>query len=184
MNSRINIYDGDDNKRFVIGCTGEKTLYAIAMNPSVAETDLFDQTVIKIFGLSYLWNYDCTIMFNLIPIREPDSTKLEETMDINDFNKNIDTISTLPDNATVLATWGDISKSKLLKSSFKKIYDGLKEKNLNWIIPTLSTKKVGSSDYELRGLTQSGHPRHLSFAKQCGSFQKFEIDTYYKSFKF
>lgn len=181
--TKINLYEGDEQKRFIIGATGTNPLYVIAMNPSVATEDLFDQTVIKIFGLAYLLNFDGCIMFNLIPIREPDSTKLENELDEALLNKNIETIiKTIPENATILATWGDISKNKPLKTSLKGIYKGLKEKNCIWKCVSYTDRKVGDNfnSYKKEGLTKSGHPRHVSFLKQTSFFEDFDIDSYCK----
>lgn len=184
--TRINLYEGDENKRFIIGVEGKNPLYVIAMNPSVASEDLFDQTVIKIFGLAYLLNFDGCIMFNLIPIREPDSTKLENELDEALLNKNIETIiKAIPGNATILATWGDISKNKPLKTSLKAIYNGLKEKNCKWKCVSYTDRKVGDNFYKYKkeGLTKSGHPRHVSFLKQTSFFEDFDVDLYIENLK-
>ncbi|KAB7889538.1 DUF1643 domain-containing protein [Poseidonibacter ostreae] len=186
MKSRIDLYEGDNDKRFVIGASGTNPLYVIAMNPSVADEELFDQTVMKLFGLSYLFGFDGCIMFNLIPIREPDSTKLENELDAELMNKNIETIiNSIPSDATVLATWGDISKNTPLKTSLFKVYDGLKEKNCDWKCVTYTDRKVGEkfNEYSKKGLTDSGHPRHVSFLKQTSFFTDFNIDEYVDKLK-
>lgn len=181
MKSRIDLYEGDNKNRFIIGASGSNPLYVIAMNPSVADDKVFDQTVIKLFGMSYLFGFDGCIMFNLIPIREPKSNKLEDDLDATLMNQNIETIiNTIPENATVLATWGNISKNKPLRESFEKIYNGLKDKNCNWKCPTLTKRKVGENfdNYEKQGLTNEGHPRHVSFLKQTSYFEDFDIKEY------
>lgn len=181
MKTRVNLYEGDSYNRFIIGINGKNPLYVIAMNPSVASEELFDQTVIKIFGMAYLFNFDGCIMFNLIPIREPDSTKLESELDETLLNKNIETIlNNIPEGATILATWGDISNNKPLKESLKSIYKGLREKKCNWKCVSYTDRKVGKefNNYKKEGLTKSGHPRHVSFLKQTSYFEDFDIDSY------
>lgn len=187
MKTIIKKYEGDGEFRFILGTEKkEKPLYVIAMNPSIADEKVFDQTVIKVFGLAFLFNFDSCLMFNLIPIREPNSTKLEQELDEDLINKNIKIIiDNIPENSIILATWGDISKNKLLKSSLKKIYEGLKDKNLKWKCPTYTNRKAGKdfNNYKTEGLTKSGHPRHLSFLKQTTLFNDFNIDEYMKTLK-
>jgi hypothetical protein len=184
MKSRIDLYEGDKEKRFIIGATGSNPLYIIAMNPSIADDKVFDQTVIKLFGMSYLFGFDGCIMFNLIPIRESDSNKLENELDLTLMNQNVNTIiNTIPEDATILATWGEkISNNTPLKTSLKAIYDGLKNKNCKWKCVSYTDRKVGDNfnSYKKEGLTKSGHPRHVSFLKQTSFFEDFDIDSYCK----
>jgi hypothetical protein len=185
MKSRIDLYEGDKEKRFIIGASGSKPLYVIAMNPSVADDKVFDQTVIKLFGMSYLFGFDGCIMFNLIPIREPDSNKLIDELDLTLMNQNIETIiNNIPDNATVLATWGDISANMPLKKSLNAVYNGLKDKNCKWKCVSYTDRKVGDNfdNYNTIGLTNSGHPRHVSRLLQTTFFEDFDIDSYIAKF--
>lgn len=181
MKSRINIYEGNETERYILGVKGENPLYVIAMNPSVADEEVFDQTVIKLFGMSFLWGYDSCIIFNLCPLREPDSLKLEEILDEDKRVKNLETIiNTIPEGATVLATWGDVSKNIVLRNSVRDIYTNLRDKNISWKCVSYTDRKVGAefNSYKKEGLTKTGHPRHVSFLKQSGEFLDFDIDSY------
>jgi len=181
MKSRIDVYLGNENERYVIGIKGSNPLYVVAMNPSIADSEVFDQTVIKLFGMAYLWGYNGCILFNLCPLREPDSLKLEEVLDEDKRLKNLEMItSSIPAGATILATWGDVSKNKVLSNSVKDIYINLKDKGLDWKCVSYTDRKIGKDfhSFKKEGLTKSGHPRHVSFLKQSGSFEDFDFDEY------
>lgn len=186
MISRIELYDGNEYERYVIGVSGSNPLYVVAMNPSVADHEVFDQTVIKLFGMAFLWGFDGCILFNLCPIREPDSLKLEEILDEDKRIKNLQTIvNTIPEGATVLATWGDVSKNKVLRNSVKDIYTNLKDRDISWKCVSYTDRKTGENfhSFKKEGLTKTGHPRHVSFLKQSGEFLDFNIDEYVEKLK-
>jgi hypothetical protein len=186
MKSRVNLYDGNEYERYVIGVSGSNPLYVIAMNPSIADHEVFDQTVIKLFGMAYLWGFDGCILFNLCPLREPDSLKLEEILDEDKRIKNLEMItSSIPAGSTVLATWGDVSKNKVLSNSVKDIYTNLKDKCLSWKCVSYTDRKVGKDfpSFKKEGLTKTGHPRHVSYLKQSGEFLDFNIDKYVEKLK-
>ena len=177
MESKINVYDDEeiDGKkyRYILGKKGNKTLYFLAMNPSVATKEIFDQTVMKAFGLALLLGYDGCVVMNVLPIRESKSDKLPNTLNKITIETNIKTISTIPENSNIVACWGEkVTTHKLLKESLIKIYDCLKNKELTWYC--LQDTKSGNI------LTGKEHPRHLSFLKETGMLKSFDIDKYMK----
>jgi len=148
MVNSIDIYTDENNTeknyRYSLGKSGSKTLFILAMNPSVATQEKWDQTIIKSFGLSAILGYDSCIIFNLIPYRERKSDQLPISFD-DDFNENIfknnvraifAAIKTCPqDSIDILACWGGLVYSnELLRNSLLRIYRGLRfsHKQINW----------------------------------------------------
>lgn len=192
MKSKINVYDVDIsnvNIRYAIGKERQKTLYVIAMNPSVATDTVWDQTVLKTFGLSFALGYDGCIIFNLLPIRESKSKNLPKktgkvlTQEV--FEKNIEVIISIlckskQQKIDILACWGDkISENNLMKQSLNEITTGIekiikkKQKKVKWYaLKDTSLKK------RKKALTEKGNPRHLSHLTQTTIPEKFDIKNY------
>jgi hypothetical protein len=181
--SKIDLYCEDGtSRRYMLGRNGNNPLYVIALNPSVATTDIFDQTVLKAFGLANIQGYDGCIFFNLIPHRDKNSTNLPDKYDKQYIDRNAKEIAGQIDKSNlnkidILACWGEsLSAKKYLQLSLKKICQELDKRNdltVNWFC--LKDTKSGNI------LTEKGHPRHLSYLKETTFLQKFDLEKYIKN---
>lgn len=176
MNSVLDIFEyekiNDEEYRYLLGKKGNNPLYCIGMNPSTAKTKKFDQTVLKIFGLALIHGYDSCVMMNLLPIMETDSSIVSSENKKMFLDKNIKQIINIIDN-DILACWGDnIGRNSDMKESFIKIYNGVKEQDINWLC--IDNEKEDSL------MTQGGNPRHPSRINYFRELKCFNIHEYFQ----
>jgi hypothetical protein len=181
--SKIDIYiEEGQSIRYVLGKDGINPLYVIALNPSVATREKFDQTVIKAFGLANIFGYDGCIIFNLIPSRESNSENLPVAYDQSNINRNTHEMikqinKSKTNNIDILACWGEkVTEKAYLKNSLNLIHKELSKNNelkINWFcLKDTKSNKI---------LTNKNHPRHLSFLQETTFFQNFDFDNYVKN---
>jgi hypothetical protein len=174
--SEINI--NDINYRFLLGKSGINPLVVMAMNPSVATKDKWDQTVLKAFGLGSILGYDGCIIMNLLPCRASNSSNIPEVIDQSLLTRNINEISSQISSLNIttvhiLACWGEISSTDLMKRrSLNEICIRLNnsDKIFNWFC--LKDTKSG------RILTEGGYPRHFSRLMETSRLESFDINDY------
>lgn len=177
MNSTLDIFQYDkvnenEEYRYLLGNKGSNPLYCIGMNPSTAKQKEFDQTVLKVFGLALIHGYDSCIMMNLLPIMETDSSLVSSENKKKFLDKNINQIIDTVDN-DILACWGDnIDRNSDMKESFIRIYNSIKEKDINWLC--IENQKGDSL------MTQNGNPRHPSRVNYFRELKCFDIHDYFQ----
>ncbi|MBK7379915.1 MAG: DUF1643 domain-containing protein [Ignavibacteriales bacterium] len=184
MNNLITLYsDFDENYRFLIGKPGKETLFFIAMNPSVATINKWDQTILKSFGLAKILGYDGCIVLNLLPSRQSKSSEIPLSLPASVLKMNIDKIIEIierneKDKISIVACWGEkfcenTDMQYSLITILEKI-DKLKKK-IDWYC--LKDTKSGNV------LTNGGHPRHLSYLKETTFPEPFNILDYINRIK-
>ncbi len=189
MKNSIDIYSApqinQEDYRFLLGKNGGNNLHVIAMNPSVATQNKWDQTVMKAFGLALINGYDGCIIMNLSPSRESKSTNLLDNIDPLYTEKNISSIcdfilTSVNECIDILACWGDkIEENTDMICSLISIYDKLKLHEKYSLINWYCLKDVPSGNL----LTNNGHPRHLSRLNQTSAPEDFPIEQYIEKMK-
>lgn len=182
MNNLITLYsdfdEGETNYRFLIGKPGKETLFFIAMNPSVATIDKWDQTILKSFGLANILGYDGCIVLNLLPFRHSKSSEIPLSLPASVLKMNIDKIIEIierneKDKISIVACWGEkFCENTYMRNSLIKIVENIDKlkKKIDWYC--LKDTKSGNI------LTNRGHPRHLSYLKETTIPEPFNIIEY------
>jgi serine/threonine protein phosphatase 1 len=166
------IYESDENNRYLLGDKGKNTLFIIGLNPSVATNEKSDKTMNRVKGFAK--DFDSFIMLNLYPVVTPSPAELPANGEYDEvaFAKNLAEIKKIvPENATILAAWGNnIDYRSYLKKSFYEIYKQLEHKNCKWI-------KIGE-------LTKRGNPRHPLYARNDWGLHEFDVKNKIEKLKF
>jgi|LSQX01.3.fsa_nt_gb hypothetical protein len=172
MDYRIDIYDGDEKNRFVLGNKGKKTLFVIGLNPSTADKNKPDRTISKVMGIAEGHKCDSFVMLNLYPQRATDPNRLHEKFDETLFKQNLQEIEKILKNVEkplVFVAWGDkIGIRKYLYRCAKDIITCIGN-NAIWL-------KTGK-------LTAKGNPRHPLYAQWAWGLSEFEVNNYVETFK-
>lgn len=166
----IKIYETtlDNRSRFALGTTGEKPLFVIGLNPSIACDKEPDLTIKKVMKFAENGGFDSFVMLNLYAQRTPFPENMHNKLDIKLHERNLGVIvSTLKQfqNPNILASWGETIRVKpfLIKCLFD-IYYSTENINITWL-------KIGN-------FTKSNHPRHPSRAPYKMGLTKFDIKSY------
>jgi hypothetical protein len=170
MDYKITHYKINSNNtcRFVLGSAGQKTLFVIGLNPSIADENDADPTIKRVMGFTEGNGFDSFVMLNLYPQRATKPTDLDKQIDFEILNENIlEILNIISDisNPTILAAWGTkISVRRYFKDCIYKLSEATKDKNINW-------RKLGES-------TKEGHPRHPLYAPYILPLNTFDIENY------
>ncbi|HTM67183.1 MAG TPA: DUF1643 domain-containing protein [Flavipsychrobacter sp.] len=169
-------YEGDHEKRFLLGTKGKKSLLVIGLNPSIADREVNDLTIRKVSTIAKINNFDSFIMLNLYGQRTPYPQKLHDILDMDIHEENIENIRNIfqtigkVSGCSVLAAWGEtISARSYFPYCLKVIYELAKPSCPNWL--------------RLGELTKSGHPRHPSRASYSWKLTEFNILSYINKFR-
>lgn len=164
-------YEGDKEKRFLLGTKGKKTLLVIGLNPSVADRETNDLTIKKVSTFAERNSFDSFIMLNLYAQRTTYPNHLHQELNIELHNENLKhilQIISIKNNVSVLAAWGEkISARSYFPFCLQSIYEAIAKSKLEWF-------KIGEKP------TKSGHPRHPSRISYSNAFTPFDISTYIK----
>jgi hypothetical protein len=134
----IDIYDGDDQHRFLLGKSGTSTIVVIGINPSTANKSNADATI-KSFVIPIIeYNgYDGWLMVNPYAQIATDATYLDASMDGELHQLNLKKISGKIaglESYDVWCAWGTlISKRDYLKSCLTELQELLKPKAKKWL---------------------------------------------------
>lgn len=170
MEYEIQIYSESQDKlsRFTLGTKGQKTLFVIGLNPSIANEIVPDYTIKKVMSFAEQAGFDSFVMFNLYPLRTPYPDDLHNEIDMILHQENIEKIvSTLNNiqNPTVVASWGQTIKVRsFFIECLRDIYHSTLDFNIKWL-------KIGD-------LTKNNHPRHPSRAPYKLGLTPFDIQQY------
>ena len=162
---RIEIYlkSQDNNYRYALGTTGDKTLYCFGINPSTATNIRDDPTIKKVKSAAKKSGFNNVVMLNIYPQRATDPDNLDNKINTKEHKKNLQIImSVIKNGSTVWAAWGNlIDKRAYLIDCLNEIQCKLKAKNICWV--------------KMDKLTKKGNPRHPLYLKYQ-AFSEFEND--------
>jgi len=157
-----------DSHRYILGKSGQRTLFIVGLNPSTANQFKADTTVAKVQQVALNNGYDGIVMTNLSPVRSTDPKKLPKRMMAQTMTGNIDQIlaySNLHPNPLFWAAWGsDITTRGYLLRACAQLHAGVRDQGGSWV--------------HFGALTKAGHPRHPSRLAYAWSFSAFDIDGY------
>ena len=164
-------YEGNKEKRFLLGTKGKKTLLVIGLNPSVADRETNDLTIKKVSTFAERNSFDSFIMLNLYAQRTTYPNHLHQELDIQLHNENLKhvlQIVSIKDNVSILAAWGEkIIIRNYFPLCLQSIYEAIGKSKFEWF-------KIGEKS------TNSGHPRHPSRMSYSNALTPFDITTYIK----
>ena len=162
---------GDTNTvRYLLKKEGKRILYVIGINPSTANEEKPDRTIVRVMGFADKNGYDGFAMINLYPQRSTRPYNLHRELCVEMYEKNLSVIKELFNNVqspTILLAFGNnIGIRKYLKDCFGEIVSILQPCSPQW-------KQIGN-------LTRLGNPRHPLYARY-GSFAEFDVKQFLTS---
>lgn len=160
--------------RFILGTKGANPLICIGINPSTAEPDHLDNTLLSVQRIAAFNGFDSFIMFNVYAQRATDPDHMEEQFNpfLHDENMKafryiLESSSSCP---SIWAAWGTIIKKR--PYLFHCVRDMIKiasEYCARWY--TVGARsKVG------------GHPHHPLYLKKESYLDLFCADEYIKEY--
>ncbi len=169
MESREWVYinNNDNSSRYVLGTIGKRTLFCFGINPSTAEPNSLDKTLMNVEAISKHNGYDSWIMFNIYPKRDTHFESLSSIINDDEHIKNVEiirnTLST-QDNIDIWLAFGNhIYHRDYLAKCLVDIYEELKDKNIRW--------------YSI-GCNKSGAPKHPLYQRKNSQLISFDIAKY------
>jgi hypothetical protein len=144
------IYEHTDNNnaRFVLGTAGENPLVCFGINPSIAEPDNLDPTLLRVQKYASQNDFDSWIMLNIYPQRATLPKDIHIEID-NDLHKqNIEYIIQILErkHLQLWAAWGEIiSKRPYFIKCLADISEIASKNECRWVS---------------LGKTNGGHPYH------------------------
>ena len=158
----------NDRYRFALGCSGERKLLVIGLNPSTATKEKSDTTVAKVEAVARRNGHDGFVMLNLYPLRATDPTTLPQRANAHQMRRNLDVIEAIvaaESNPVVWAAWGAaIGHRPFLQSCAHELMSRLHCYQPRWVC-------YGAP-------TAEGHPRHPSRLSYGWRFSAFEVEAY------
>ena len=123
----VDVYEGNEKLRFLLGNRGKNTLFCVCINPSSADNEFSDPTMNSLINVSKTKGFDSCIMINPAPYRSNKPSMLPEKPDEN-LKKNLEVIERLfseNQGQTVLCGWGDyyLNGYKWFKESVDSIIE-------------------------------------------------------------
>jgi hypothetical protein len=161
--------NNDDNSaRYILGEPGDRPLVCVGINPSTAEPNALDRTLMNVKRFSEIHGYDGWLMLNVYPQRSTDPNELHIDMDEKLHLSNLDCIAECLseyDEVDVWAAWGTlIRKRKYLGNALRDIVTGLEGVGVRWV-------NIGR-------LSKDGHPHHPLYLSHKSALEIFDIDAY------
>lgn len=157
----------DNSARFVLGMNGANPLVCFGLNPSTAEPNKPDQTVMRVDKVARMNGFDGFIMLNVYPKRDTLPDNLPDVFDLalkKENERHI--VAALRERPlTVYAAWGGIiAKRPYLQSLLRDI---------------LGLPEVASAQWTRRGsLTDGMHPRHPLYVPYAEPLVPFDAAAY------
>lgn len=161
--------NNDDNScRYILGKAGSNPLICVGVNPSTAEPDKLDPTLMSVQRISRNNGYDSWIMMNLYPQRATNPKNMDksynDTIQIENIEHIRNILSVYP-NADIWAAWGTlIEKRKYLKNCLDLLIQVSRQHNVNWVTFGKASKK--------------GHPHHPLYLKSDHTKEYFDVIQY------
>ena len=155
------IYEGDENVRYVLGKRGTQMLFYVGINPNIANDSYSDPTMNVFINVMSKWEYDGCIMINPAPYRSAQPKDIPYECDNNvKLNLNIiERLFTEYKGSDILCGWGDyiIGAPEWYKESLRKIVELANQNNIRF----LCIKK-----------NRSGQPTSLSYLLRDKGFDR------------
>ena len=164
------IYANAENDlwRFWLGRGGNRTLFTIGLNPSIATKEKSDTTIAKVDCVAKRTGFDGFVMLNLYPVRATDYNALPQEANHEAFSMNLAKIEELlvsNPSPVVWVAWGEnILARKFLIAACRELFDRFEKYNAPW-------QHFGPP-------TRSGHPRHPSRLHYKWEFAPFDMRRY------
>lgn len=178
----------DNTERYLLGVCGDNPLkdplkdplkgplICIGLNPSDAEPNYLDSTVMKVERISKDFGYNGWMMLNLCSIRNKIPKEMKKRIKSSNQKENIAVICNIINEnlkergfCTVLAAWGhEIGNSKQLKNILKLIIMEVKQ---NKLYEKIMWKKIEDKKNTV-------HPQHPGRISNKISLTAFKIDDY------
>ena len=159
--------NADNSIRYVLGKKGNKTLVCFGINPSTAEPNNLDPTLIKVDKIANHNGYDGWIMFNVYPKRDTIFADLSTVCSDSEHITNLDYImKTLYDfsEIDIWAAFGDhIYDRDYLNPCRKDIYNNLQKYNIKWLSGAVN---------------KSGAPKHPLYQNGSIILKEFDMMSY------
>lgn len=155
-----------NKERYILGETGKRPLVCIGINPSTAEPNSLDNTLIRVKSRALSLGYDSWIMINIYPQRATNPNDMHIEINRRIHKKNVDEIKKLfeSNNFDIWAAWGTlITKRPYLKKCLKDILKVIGNES-KWI--TIGKK------------SKDGHPHHPLYLKNGLPVDEFDIESY------
>ena len=160
--------DRDNTMRYVLGEEGSNPLFCIGINPSTAEPNNLDPTLIRVKRFSSNNNFNGWIMLNIYPQRSTNPNEIDIKFNKRIHRNNlihIKKILSSYDEPTIWAAWGTlIEKRDFFINCLYEIFEESKNANAQWI-------RFGH-------LTKKGHPRHPLYLRFDSEKFDFKINNY------
>lgn len=159
--------NSDNSIRYVLGKKGKKTLVCFGINPSTAEPNNLDSTLIKVEKIAEYNGYDGWIMFNVYPKRDTVFADLSAVCSDSEHITNLDYImKTLCgfSKIDIWAAFGDhIYDRDYLVPCWIDIYNKLQKYNINWLSAAVN---------------KSGAPKHPLYQSGSSVLKEFDMMSY------
>lgn len=158
----FDIYETENDCRYVLGKTGKNMIICIGLNPSTATDEKSDRTFTRICKLVEHNNHDGFVLLNLCPQRStnPKDVEFDEKQAIKNAEIIKKYLNKYP-KANIWCAWGGNIRQKKFKAYFETIAELLKDRIC------ICTSK-----------TKSGHPRHPLYVAGNTKFECFCIKDY------
>ena len=165
----FDLFNSERTCRYILGCTGLKTLFVVGINPSTATKNKFDHTISVVDGMIKADNiYDSFIMINVYPQISTDNNELPVERNEDYHRANLNIIKKYFEKykpLNIWTAWGDLINNKdYFKDCLKDIYALSIKYKANW--------------YHRGPLTGSGHPKHPIGLRYDSIFNNFDMNEY------
>ena len=156
-----------DPVRYLLKKEGKRILYVIGINPSTANEEMPDRTIVRVMGFAEDNGFDGFAMINLYPQRSTRPYNLHQELCIEMHKNNLSVIKELfydVNSPTILLAFGNnVGVRRYLKDCFRDIVSILQPHSPHW-------KQIGN-------LTGLGNPRHPLYARK-ESLRDFDVQQY------
>ena len=154
--------------RYILGTRGKNPLICIGINPSTADPDNLDNTLISVERIALGNGFDSFIMFNVYAQRATSPNDMEKTCNPILHRENLEAfryVLSISDRPAVWAAWGAISE---------------KRKSLPDCVRDMLTvgEEYGASWYCAGAITKKGHPHHPLYLRKDEKLKPFDVSTY------
>ena len=177
----FDIYEGDEEKRFLLGNKGRKKLFVVGLNPSTANQSKSDRTINRVKTVLKGKEFDGFVMTNLYPLRCSEPEKLPRSPDERLVAENLGKVFNFvekEESPVFWAAWGvGIEERCYFTYTLEKFVERAAGIDVRWL--------------HFGPLTTKGHPRHASLRggkdskehRAAWDFQSFEVQKYVCSLK-
>ncbi len=161
--------------RYVLGTKGKHSLICMGINPSTAEPDHLDPTLMSVSRLSYFNGFDSWLMFNVYAqraTRPDDMDRIRNDQlhfeNLNAFRALLELVSAQGSAPVIWAAWGAIIEKRPWLTDCVR--------DMEKIAARYGSSWVCAGKCSLRR-----HPHHPLYLRKDEVFYPFDIDNYLKT---